>query len=224
MPDGFWLRPGAKLGSDGRAADSHRARNGIATRARVAAWIVVATEYQADTDAARHLAKHGFDARQFLVRSYHSALGKRPAFLANEPAFPGYLIVRLHPTDPLHCLRADSRHGLAGWLHAVGAPDTPAVLPDLAMAVLLEMAAKNTWTGEDALLGQVDERGRLVPVPSLHAPAPDFSGLEVEIVDHPWLAGLRGTCLHSGRDRVVVLLSLLGTSRVEVDRDSVRPL
>lgn len=217
------MRPVAKLASDGGADDSHRASNGIAARARSAAWIVVATEYRAEADAARYLDHHGFDARQFLVQTRRPALGKRPASWATEHAFPGYLIVRLHPTDPLHWLRPDSRNGVAGWLHAVGAADAPATLPDATMLALLDMAARNAWTGETLLLGQIDLDGRLVAVPRPAEAAPDLTGETLLVEDHPWLAGMRGECLRSGRDRVTLLLRLLGGEReVTLARAAVR--
>lgn len=201
------------------------ASNGIATRDQPAAWVVVAAEYQADADAALYLRRHGFDCRQFLVQTWRPALGRRPSGWGTEAAFPGYLIVRLFPEDELHHLRADSRNGIAGWLHAVGAPDTPAVLPDLAMWTLLSLAEANAWTTERSLLGRIGDRGILALVPKPSEMFPDITGAELEIADHPYLAGFRGECLRSGPERVVVLLRLLGGERrVTVGRDAVRVL
>lgn len=198
--------------------------NGRATRAQApAAWVVVATEYQSEGDAALFLESHGFEVRQFLIETRRPALGKRPAYWAKEPAFPGYLIVWVQPGDPIHYLRADSRNGIAGWLHAVGDPEQPAAMPNDGMAWLLTRCVENAWAGEPYLLGRVQDGGRLSRVPLPAEAVPDLSGLEIEIADHPWLSGSRGACLQSGTERVVMLLSMLGAERkVTVRRDAVR--
>lgn len=197
--------------------------NGMYAGARSAAWIIVETYHRADADAATFLDSHGFDARRFLVEIYRPSLGKRPAAWVRESAFPGYLIVMVHPGDPIHHLRDDIKTGIAGWVRAIGADQGPAVLPDLAMWTLLSLAEANAWTTERSLLGRIGDRGNLAPVPKPSEMFPDITGAELEIADHPHLAGFRGECLRSGPERVVVLLRLLGGERrVTVGRDAVR--
>lgn len=183
----------------------------------------MATEYQADSTARAYLDDHGFDARLFLVQRRVRANAVRPAALMVEPAFPGYLIVRLAPTDPLHRLRRDSRHGIDQLLTAVGHPDRPAFLSDEAMLALLDLAEQNLWTGTNNLLGQIGEDGRLRPVPQPHEPLEDLTGEELEISGHPLLSGLRGECVRSGPERVTLLLRTLGMERrIVAQRDQVR--
>ena len=215
--------PGAPIASGPRNPMLRDAAPGTAAQWRHPAWCVLATEYQADSTAADYADTHGFDARLFMVRRSLPATRARPASSVHEPAFPGYLLIRLAPHDPLHLLRRDSRHGIVGLLHAVGQPDRPALLPDLAMLALLDMAARNAWTGDPMLLGQIDVEGRLVAVPRPAEVAPDLAGETLLIEDHPWLTGMRGECLRSGRDRVTLLLRLLGGEReVTLARGAVR--
>lgn len=184
--------------------------------------VVVATEYQQDAAARRRLDDLGIDARCFAVRRTIPATKARPAAFTTEPAFPGYLLVRLHPPER-SLIRRDYKHGIVGLLTAVGS-DRPAVVPDTAMAKLLDLATTNAWTGDPHVLGQLDAHGRLTPVPKPGQPFEDWTDQELEVVDHPWLVGLTGRCVWSGRDRVAVLLSILGGDRrVEFHRDAVRP-
>ena len=196
--------------------------NGIATHAQAPAWVVCATDYQADAAALRYLTDAGFDARSYLVQTQQPALGKRPAYIRTEPAFPGYLLIRLGPDDPRHLIRKDSRNGVEGLLSAVGS-QAPAILPDAAVLVLIDMAEANRHAGYP-ILGRIDDGGRLRPIPRPNEPVPDWTDQTLTVVDHPFASGLTGTCIHSGRDRVILLLELLGgTRRVELSRSAVRP-
>jgi hypothetical protein len=180
----------------------------------------MATEYQADADAARYLAAW-FDVRLYTVQTYRPALGKRPAGFAYEPAFPGYLILRLGPEDPVQHLRSDSRNGVAGLLTAVGDKDSPAVLPDSAMLVLLSLADDNAWTAPHCL-GRLDRKGYLIPIPKPADMFPDMRGRLMEIEDHPLLSGLQGTCVASSKQRLSLLTEAMGL--VVVPRAKARPV
>lgn len=187
------------------------------------AWVVVATDYQADSIAQRRLDNLGLDARSMQVRRRIPANRVRPATHHHEPAFPGYLIVRLAPHER-HMARQDYKHGIVGPLTAVGQPNAPAILPDTAMLALLAEVAVNAWCGVPHLLGEIGDDGRLRPVARPEEVLPDLTGevLEVADADHPF-AGLRGECMRSGSDRVVLLLRLIGAERrVTVARSAVR--
>lgn len=172
-----------------------------------ARWHVVATEWQAEAQAQRAINDLDpcFDARLFLVAEREPGTRLRPSRTKIRPAFPGYLIVRWAEGDPWRRIRKDSRLGIAGVLHAVGQPDVPAVLPDVAMA---------------ALLDRVDPASGYLDAAEPEAPE-DLTGAQVEVAAG-WLAGLRGLCRRSGAERAVVLLSMLGGEReVVVPRASV---
>lgn len=170
-------------------------------------WHVVAVEYQADGLAALSIANisPAFDVRTFWVEEHQPRTALRPARTLLTLAFPGYLIVRWDAqSDPWQRIRR--ARGVAGILTGAGQPDRPAILPDLAVAILLS---------------RCDERGVL----DARQPEPleDYSGEELEVADHPWLGGLTGICVRSGADRVKILLSFLGGEReVELTRAAVR--
>lgn len=188
------------------------------------AWVVVATDYQADSIAQRRLDNLGLDARLFVVRRTLPANRVRPATHVLEPAFPGYLIVRCAPHER-DLLRRDYKHGIDGPLTAVGDATKPALLPDLAMLEMLRLGALNLHAQEDGmLLGEVTGDGSLRPVPRPDEPVPDLTGetLLVADPDSPF-AGFSGECMRSGPDRVVILLRLLGADRrVALPRAAVR--
>lgn len=208
--------PSALVGMVAESPIGRDARNGTAAQ-----WCVMATEYQADDHAARYLAAW-FDVRLFTVQTYRPALGKRPAGFTHEPAFPGYLILRLGPGDPRAPLRADSRHGVAGLLTAVGDKDSPAILPDAAMLVLLGLAQDNLWTGTADCLGRLDRKGYLGPIPKPADMFPDLTGRLMEIEDHPLMSGLQGTCVASSKARLSLLTEAMGL--VVVPRAKARPV
>lgn len=197
---------------------------GTAVQWNAPAWVVVATDYQADSTAQRRLDSFGLDARQFLVRRHCPATRVRPAAYIIEPAFPGYLIVRAAPHEA-HWLRKDYKHGIQGPLTAVGDASRPAILPDIAMAALIAMGQTHLHISSGgSFLGEIASDGTLRRVPAEEPPPPDYTGATLEVVDpdHPF-AGLAGECMRSGRDRVVLLLKLIGSERrVTVARSAVR--
>lgn len=225
MPDGFLLQHRSALSKyrgerPEVAVNVGRPSNGMATRAEPF-WCVMATEYQADADAARYLSRW-FDVRQFVIQAYRPAFGKRPAGFVWEAAFPGYLILRLGPDDPRQHLRADSRNGVAGLLTAVGDKDSPAILPDAAMLVLLGLAQDNLWAGTADCLGRLDRKGYLGPIPKPADMFPDLTGRLMEIEDHPLMSGLQGTCVASSKARLSLLTEAMGL--VVVPRAKARPV
>lgn len=183
-------------------------------------WRVVATEYQAERQALAYLHTLGFDARMFVVVIERPATPHRPARTDSEPAFPGYLLTRFALSDPWHRIRTDSRTGVAGILRAVGSATSPAILPDLGMALLLANA-RDDGQGVHTL-GRIDARGGFHH--AIEPPPPeDYTGEELAISGHPWLDGLTGICVRSGPERVRLLLSILGGQReVEVPRAVVQ--
>lgn len=209
------------IGQVGMASERPTGRdawNGTATQWRGPAWVILCADD--DRAALRYLIDHDFDARLYTVQTYSPALGKRPSGWRIEAAFPGYLLLRLAPNDPRHLLRRDSRNGIDRILSAVGQPDSPAILPDPAMLVLLGLVQQNAWAGLGNVLGRVDRKGFLAPIPKPAEMYPDLTGELLEIEDHPFLSGLRGQCVASSKARLSLLTEAMGM--VTVARDKVR--
>jgi hypothetical protein len=196
---------------------------GTAVQWRSPAWLVVAVGYQQDATAQRRLDALGLDARLFTVRRRLAATRVRPGSNIDEPAFPGYLIVRAAPHER-DLIGRDYKHAIDGVLTAVGQPTVPAILSDHAMLGLLAIATRNRHAGSDSLLGEISEDGTLRPIAPPDQQPVDLTGETLLVVDEDSpLAGFRGECLRSAADRVVLLMRLLGGERrVTVDRSAVR--
>lgn len=100
-------------------------------------WVVAATEYQEEPQAAAECRAKGFQVFNPLVRILVPQ-SNRPAIRQTVPAFPGYLFVLTTPSG-WHQLKR-TKH-IAGVLSVVGDRDTPAIMPQDAMSTLLARAS-----------------------------------------------------------------------------------
>jgi transcriptional antiterminator RfaH len=160
-------------------------------------WYVVQTHVHAESKAAAHLLRQGYEIylpRYLKRRSHARRVENVPA-----PLFPRYLFVGFD----LQAARWRSIQSTQGVSHLVCNNNEPAMLPG---SVIAELRARE------------DERGFIrLNLQPLYAP-----GDKVRVVD-----GVFGDSLGlfegmADRDRVAILLDLLGRKvRVVLDRESV---
>ena len=160
-------------------------------------WYVVQTHVHAESKAAAHLVRQGYEIYlpRYLKRRRHA----RRVENVPAPLFPRYLFVGFD----LQAARWRSIQSTQGVSHLVCNSNEPAMLPG---SVIAELRARE------------DERGFIrLNLQPLYAP-----GDKVRVVD-----GVFGDSLGlfegmADRDRVAILLDLLGRKvRVVLDRESV---
>jgi transcriptional antiterminator RfaH len=160
-------------------------------------WYVVQTHVHAESKAAAHLERQGYEIYlpRYLKRRRHA----RRVENVPAPLFPRYLFVGFD----LQAARWRSIQSTQGVSHLVCNSNEPAMLPE---NVIAELRARE------------DERGFIrLNLQPLYAP-----GDKVRVVD-----GVFGDSLGlfegmADRDRVAILLDLLGRKvRVVLDRESV---
>ena len=160
-------------------------------------WYVVQTQPNAEAKVVAHLARQSFDSYlpRYLKRRRHA----RRIENVMAPLFPRYLFVKVDMATQ----RWRAIHSTVGVSHLVCRGDEPAPVPESVIAAL------KAREGAEGVI-QLDLPPRFVP------------GTQVRIVD-----GVFASCFAlyermSDRDRVAVLLDLLGRKvRVLVDNISV---
>lgn len=161
-------------------------------------WYLVYSKPRQEEVASRNLRQQGFDTYLPLVRTTRRRAGRR--ITAVEALFPRYLFVKLDPAlDNWSPIRST-----IGVTSLVRFGNEPAEVPES----LLEFLRRR----EDDSGMQVVDTGKLDP------------GQPVRVEEGP-LAGYEGIFLaRSGRDRVVVLLDILGRkARLELDARALGP-
>lgn len=162
-----------------------------------ARWYVAQTQPHAERKAVVHLARQGFDVYLpcFLKRRRHA----RKIETVSAPLFPRYLFVAID----MEAQRWRSIQSTVGVSHLVCNGEAPAIVP---ATVIDEIKGRQDENG----FVHLDQRPHFAP------------GDEVRIVD-----GVFSACLGlfegmADRDRVAVLLDLLGRKvRVVLGGDSV---
>lgn len=169
-------------------------------------WHVVQTEPGAEQLASQSVLELGFQRFLPLVRVAHPATPKRPRRTEVVPAFRGYLFVLWSAGDCWqHIKRA---RGVAGVLHRLGDPESPAPVSRRFMEDLLAAASP---------VGVLeDKRSDPAILPPLE------QGVEVVVTLGP-LAGWRGICEVSGDQRIAILLDQV-QRRVSLPRGHVEAL
>lgn len=148
-------------------------------------WYVVQTKPRAEETALTHLRRQAFET--FLPRFLKKRRHARRVEITPSPLFPGYLFVALDSERSLW----RSIRGTIGVSGLICHGDTPAAVPE---GVVEEIVARQ------------DDDGFI----QLRAPEALKKGQSVEIAQGP-LAETRGIFeSFDSRERVVVLLSLLG--------------
>lgn len=166
-------------------------------------WHVVQTEPGAEHLASQSILELGFQRFLPLVRVAHPATPKRPRRTELVPAFRGYVFALWGAGE---CWQSIKRaRGVAGILHRLGNPESPAPVSRRFMEGLLAVASP---------LGVLeDSRSDPAILPPLEP------GAEVLVTIGP-LAGWRGVCQMSGEQRIVILLADV-QKRVEMPRGHV---
>jgi transcriptional antiterminator RfaH len=161
------------------------------------AWYVVHTHPHAEAKAAAHLTRQGYSVYlpRYLTRRRHA----RRVDAVAKPLFPRYLFVAI---DRL-AQRWRAIRSTVGVAHLVCHGEQPAVLPH---AIIDDLLRRQNETG----FVQLDLR-------------PAFSrGDKVRIVDGVFAASLGLFDGMTDRERVAVLLNLLGREvRVVLDSDAI---
>lgn len=151
-------------------------------------WRAVWCKPRAESRAALHLRNQGFEVLLPLVRATRRRRGALREMV--EPMFPRYLFAAA-PKEPADWTRVRSTRGAIGLVRF--GEQIPAVPASLV-----------------SLLIRHQDAGGVVELTAMDPPRP---GDRVEITTGA-LAGLRGLfAAHSGADRVLVLLELLGSER-----------
>lgn len=162
-------------------------------------WYLVYCKPRQESTAQRHLTRQGYTTYLPLMRERRRRLARRVAVVA--PMFPRYLFIRLNrETDNWAPIRST-----IGVVSVVRFGQAAAAVPDDLIALFRQR--------EDAEGIQ-------------QLPAEEFrQGTKVRITDGGF-AGYEGIFLaHSGRDRVTVLLEVLGRhTRARVDAGSIEPV
>lgn len=161
-------------------------------------WYLVYSKPRQEEVASRNLRRQEFETYLPRVRTMRRRGGKRSPSV--EALFPRYLFVML---DPVQDNWAPIRSTI-GVTSLVRFGAEPAEVPESLVSFLKER--------EDESGLQVVELGRLSP------------GQSVRVEEGP-LAGYEGIFLaRTGRDRVVVLLDILGrNARLELEEDALGP-
>jgi transcriptional antiterminator RfaH len=148
-------------------------------------WYAVQTHPHTEARAAAHLERQGFSIYlpRYLKRRRHA----RRVETVAAPLFPSYLFVSIDMLTQ----RWRSIQSTTGVSRLVCSGDTPAVLP---AAVIDELQRRH----DDAGFVQLDLRPRFAP------------GDRIRIVDGPFTACLGLYQGMADRDRVAILLDLLG--------------
>jgi transcription antitermination factor NusG len=171
---------------------------------RLPEWHVIATEWQAETLAAVSCREAGFQTFRPLIRKRDMATPLRPARITLTDAFPGYLFVLWHASEPWG--RVKSARGVAAILHATGDRERPAVVRAAVMDALLSRAS---------LLGIIEDISAPDILPALAANTPVR-------IRRGHLTGHLALCEWSTEERVGLLFDILGVSaRVIQRRDQV---
>jgi transcriptional antiterminator RfaH len=167
------------------------------TTASAQHWCVVQTHPHAEAKAAFHIARQGFGTYlpRYLKRRRHA----RKVETVAAPLFPRYLFVLIDlAAQPWRCVQST-----VGVSHLVLNGDVPATLPE---RVLEELKRRE------------DERGFI----QLVKPVPFVRGDAVRILDGVFSACVGLFDSRTDRERVTVLLDLLGRKvRVVMDLESV---
>lgn len=162
-------------------------------------WYLVYTKPRQEEVAGSNLTRQGFET--YLPRMRQRRVRMHRRVLVVEPMFPRYLFIRLDAHQD-------------NW-----AP----IRSTLGVTSLVRFGPYPTPVPEDlvpALRANEDEQG------IQNLPPPDFRQGQALRIAEGALAGYEGIFLaRSGKDRVVVLLDILGKqARVAVDRDAVEPI
>jgi transcriptional antiterminator RfaH len=161
-------------------------------------WYLVYTKARKEMVAEENLLRQGFTT--YLPRLIVCKRRRGGWIELQEPMFPRYLFIQLQfGSDNVHSIR--STLGVSGLVRF---SSEPAVIPEQVVESIKGNEAFRT-------------------APSNHDASSFKSGDNVLISDGP-LAGLSAIYLaESGRDRVNILLSILGTGNaVSIERDSLR--
>jgi transcriptional antiterminator RfaH len=148
-------------------------------------WYVAETHPQSETRALRHLARQGYAAYlpRYLKRRRHA----RRTEAVRAPLFPGYLFVCMDVAKT----RWRAIRSTIGVRHLICEGEKPVPVP---AGVVEDIRAR-------------EDEGGLVPV----VPPPPFSAGEEVRVTHGAMRGQMGWFQRvADRDRVVILLSMLG--------------
>lgn len=156
-------------------------------------WHVIQTEPGQEYLASQSILELGFQRFLPLVRIAHPATDKRPRRTELVPAFRGYVFALWGAGEAWQAIRR--ARGVAGILHRMGDPESPAPVNPAFVGRMLAVAS------QQGVLE--DERS----VPAILPPVQ--SGAEVVVTLGP-LAGWRGICEMSGDQRIAVLLGEVG--------------
>ena len=150
-------------------------------------WYVVYTQARSEDRALWHLQNQGFDC--FLPRCFKTRRHARKTDTVLEPLFPRYLFTRFDP-DVARWRAINGSRGVVGLLD-------DGVRPLAVPGGLIER-----------LLAQSDQQG-VMPLASLGM---FWKGRSVRIKSGPFAGqiGEVGDVLAKGRDRVQILLNMLG--------------
>lgn len=165
---------------------------------RESRWYLVYSKPRQEEVASRNLRQQGFDTYLPRVRTTRRRAGRRVGVV--DALFPRYLFVRL---DRARDNWAPIRSTI-GVTSLVRFGNDPAEVPESLVRYLRER--------EDESGMQIVDVGRLRP------------GQSVRVEEGP-LAGYEGIFLaRTGRDRVVVLLNILGrNARLELEEEALGP-
>jgi len=159
-------------------------------------WFVVHTQPNGETRALDNLLRQGFEPYLpcLIVKRRHARKVER----VRRPLFPRYMFVRFDPDET----RWRAINGTFGVSHLVTDGGTPAAVP---FGIVEDIRAHE------------DDNGVIGLAPPAFRP-----GQALEILDGP-MASRTGQFLNMpDRDRVILLLDLLGRSvRVTVPREAV---
>lgn len=160
-------------------------------------WFAVQTQPMAEERAVRHLRMQAFQV--FYPRIGKTRRHARRVETVEAPLFPRYLFVEMD----MAAQRWRAINGTTGVIGLVGTGGLPTVVPDGVMV---------------ALRGRCDEAGLL-----RKAEDPPFQpGQAVQVTDGPLTEQLGRFHALSDRDRVVVLMELMGRPvLVAVPREAV---
>ena len=168
------------------------------TNPRTGRWYLVYSKPRQEAVAGRNLERQGYTIYLPLVRQVRRREGKRVSVVT--PMFPRYLFIRLNrETDNWGPIRST-----LGVVSVVRFGQVPAAVPD----DLVELLQKRE-----------DEKGIQVLPAEQYRP-----GAKIRITDGGF-AGYEAVFLaRSGRDRVTVLLKVLGrNTRASVDAGAIEP-
>lgn len=169
--------------------------------AGTALWYVVHTKPRLEQAAQEQLQRQGFEVYLPLFRVFRKRPRAEKPLLRHEAMFPRYLFLRpTRPTQSLSVVRST-----LGVTRLVTFGTQPATLVDAAVQAIRRAEAARETAPLDAI-------------------SPYKPGMPVRLLD-PALAGLQALVQSVSRDRVTLLLDILGRPQsVQVEFGRIAPL